>query len=716
MLTARYDGLARVKYAHQHAVARTPQELWAPAFTPRGFGAVGDGVADDGPALQLAMAAAASEGKALDLGGHTYRVATPIAHEGSIHLRGPGTIFCFGDLGQAAIDLRGTWTAHEVIGPPEDLHYGLSSEWTTPGSLETSITRLPLTSISLAQIPVPSKIKVFSDDHSEGVEPNKNAGEFAYAVAKDSEYLYLSGPLQERDSDGDIVYATNIWLAVFDEHSVTVDNVDFRSDFDSGVAGNWNYALLRVAGHIAPRLSRCSFSDGNGRGLEFQSCLGHTASDIVVDRMRQAIVAGPQIPGYGIQDGCGQSGGYDRLFISHCRHAFTTVHYTSVFGDPLTHGRSRGHLIHNARGFANSSATWDTHDDAHGVTFLNCNSYQPFMGEIAAGAGFQLRGIANRAIGCSAIGGASGFVSMQGWPHAEANRHIFDGCFAKDQSLAAFDIRPTSLNPDGRASAVVRNSEFHNRQSIHVIRALQADLELKDVRCIHTGQLTGELERPHCINVSESGGGGLIPGGGVKLRADGLVYECENAGTEPTIVRFFGDDNDFEIEARVKNGANPWRVVLMHPGDGPYSDILARFDVSADTAPIVSRGYDSVGSGSDVRGRVRVLGGTAGDSGRISNTLDLGTGTHTIDVSDRTSPVVVLLVNGTGGTPQITQIAAGAIHNQMLLIVNAPGASASVAIINGGRISTSATRNIPASGSAMLVYDGPSDRWRLIGW
>lgn len=64
-----------------------------PSYDVRDYGAVGDGVADDGPAVNRALAAAASAGGGTVVAplGKTFRIATPIVIPGRmLSIRGAG--------------------------------------------------------------------------------------------------------------------------------------------------------------------------------------------------------------------------------------------------------------------------------------------------------------------------------------------------------------------------------------------------------------------------------------------------------------------------------------------------------------------------------------------------------------------------------------------------------------------------------------------------
>lgn len=87
-------------------VPRTVEDKLAEAISARDFGAVGDGAADDGPALQAAMNAAAAAGRVLEIGEGTYRTAMPLrllSAAAGLSMR--GTILYAGPAGQAALTI-----------------------------------------------------------------------------------------------------------------------------------------------------------------------------------------------------------------------------------------------------------------------------------------------------------------------------------------------------------------------------------------------------------------------------------------------------------------------------------------------------------------------------------------------------------------------------------------------------------------------------------
>lgn len=87
-------------------IPRSVEDKLAERLTARDFGATGDGVTDDGPALSAAMAAAAASGKTLEIGEGTFRTTQPLVlGGGAAGLAMHGAILYDGPGGQAALTL-----------------------------------------------------------------------------------------------------------------------------------------------------------------------------------------------------------------------------------------------------------------------------------------------------------------------------------------------------------------------------------------------------------------------------------------------------------------------------------------------------------------------------------------------------------------------------------------------------------------------------------
>jgi len=105
-ITVFSRGEATLSAPFPGAIPRTVEDKLAERLSARDFGATGDGVADDGPALQSAMNAAAASGKFLDIGEGVFRTAIPLTLPGAAAgLSMRGTILYAGPDGRAALTL-----------------------------------------------------------------------------------------------------------------------------------------------------------------------------------------------------------------------------------------------------------------------------------------------------------------------------------------------------------------------------------------------------------------------------------------------------------------------------------------------------------------------------------------------------------------------------------------------------------------------------------
>ncbi len=101
---AREEGTLKVPFAG--AIPRTIADKMGEVLSARDFGAVGDGITDDGPALQAAMSAAAASVKHLVIGEGIFRTAMPLLLPGAASgLTMRGLIVYAGPEGRTALTL-----------------------------------------------------------------------------------------------------------------------------------------------------------------------------------------------------------------------------------------------------------------------------------------------------------------------------------------------------------------------------------------------------------------------------------------------------------------------------------------------------------------------------------------------------------------------------------------------------------------------------------
>jgi hypothetical protein len=99
-------GEGTVTLPYPGGIPRSVEDKFAEFLSARDFGAVGDGVTDDGPALQAALSAAAATGRHLEINEGTFRTTMPLRLlSASAGLTMRGTILYAGPAGQAALTI-----------------------------------------------------------------------------------------------------------------------------------------------------------------------------------------------------------------------------------------------------------------------------------------------------------------------------------------------------------------------------------------------------------------------------------------------------------------------------------------------------------------------------------------------------------------------------------------------------------------------------------
>ena len=148
------DG-ASLSLPFQGAVPRTVEDKLAERLSARDFGAVGDGAADDGPALQAAMNAAAASGKRLEIGEGTFRTSMPLVLPGAAAgLSMRGTILYAGPGGRAALTLGDGGTARNAAKLYEGLRVlrAAVSDWTDENDIGIVLRNLDASFVEVRQV------------------------------------------------------------------------------------------------------------------------------------------------------------------------------------------------------------------------------------------------------------------------------------------------------------------------------------------------------------------------------------------------------------------------------------------------------------------------------------------------------------------------------------------------------------------------------------
>ncbi|MDB5413763.1 MAG: hydrolase [Rubritepida sp.] len=150
-----YDRSGTVAAVFPHAVPRSVEDKLAETLTARDFGAVGDGITDDGPALQAAMNAAGFAGRHLLIGEGTFRTAMPLTLPGgAVSLTMQGSILYAGPNGQAALTIGDGGAVRNAT----KIYQGLRvvratvSDWTNEGDIGIVLRNMDSSMIEIRHV------------------------------------------------------------------------------------------------------------------------------------------------------------------------------------------------------------------------------------------------------------------------------------------------------------------------------------------------------------------------------------------------------------------------------------------------------------------------------------------------------------------------------------------------------------------------------------
>lgn len=136
-------------------VPRTVEDKLAERLTARDFGAAGDGVTDDGPALAAAMAAAAASGRMLEIGEGSFRTTQPLTlGGGAAGLIMHGSILYAGPAGQAALTLGDGAAVRNAAKRYEGLRVvrATLSDWEDEGDIGLVLRNLDASLVEIRQV------------------------------------------------------------------------------------------------------------------------------------------------------------------------------------------------------------------------------------------------------------------------------------------------------------------------------------------------------------------------------------------------------------------------------------------------------------------------------------------------------------------------------------------------------------------------------------
>jgi hypothetical protein len=340
-------------------------------ITFEAFGAIGNGVADDTAALQLAFnTGLALTGKA----GAVYRLTdTVLTTNKNIDVFAPNRSITFlddTDTGQLFYFLNNLGATQIInsIGkgktPNNDNVTSLTLATTTHGYKAGDV------------------LKIVSDDLI-SAKANERQGEFMEVILVDGAEIRLAGNLIQN-------MVTNPRCAKLDEtRRFSFSGVEFDAVDENIAVGAYAYAL-QPSGYYQPRYEHIRFTLGRGIGILNHSCFGAHGFDISCKKLVNNIAEGSY--GYVATDKGSQNSTW-WLYAERCRHGYTEgCDSTNVNDSNLRkYGGGIQNTIKEMRGISTSSICADTHESAIQTVFDNVTITQAPSGLYSSG-GLQHRG------------------------------------------------------------------------------------------------------------------------------------------------------------------------------------------------------------------------------------------------------------------------------------------------------------------------------------
>lgn len=252
-------------------------------------------------------------------------------------------------------------------------------------------------------------LKVFSEDEIEyAFQPQttyykKRKGEFVEVLKVDGNEVYLKKPLREE-------YSINIRIAKLMDYTSQIEGIEFDVINESeGSDIKWNAKMIKIVSCKDVKLKNLKSIKGYEAFVLLTSVYGYIIDSIHPKNHKNE----PQFEryGYGINDAGSENGIITNCTFMNCRHGYTTSTLLSdtVENAPEKYGATYNTLISNCVGISCSGSSFDVHEEAKNIKFINCESRNDYPGQIGSGYGFQVRSHEILISNCIVSGSYGGF-------------------------------------------------------------------------------------------------------------------------------------------------------------------------------------------------------------------------------------------------------------------------------------------------------------------
>ena len=426
------------------------------------------GVADSSGALSTALADA--RGGTLLIPPGTYlvnsRITVTLTDGQDLHVIADGAKFVCGSTSTSqGRMLRFTNTVGTVR------NVTTVSETITAAN-EYGFQNIPIATLTCSTTPtgiaINDFVRVVADDLVPGPAAGSvvRSGQTCQVVNVSGNDVVVRGHLRD-------AFTTNVRLARLASPRLTWEGGRFTDSAANIAASTTRGELIETRLMIRPSFAGMIFEELMGAAFNTRHSLGWLIDDVHFRFLHNQSSA---VYGYGIVD-CGELGIASRLHANGVRHAYTTVaeDTTSTNASIEQYGRTYGTKVVNSTAHACMAAAWDTHGDAWGVQFINCDSYD------SEGA-FHLRGRYCIVAGGRVVGPHQGsVVTIDDTSSSDTSYgHDISGLVIMDTTYRIFVV--------SNASVTSEPSYFHdcnilNRDTTdYIFHATNSVIQHRDIR------------------------------------------------------------------------------------------------------------------------------------------------------------------------------------------------------------------------------------------
>lgn len=458
------------------------------------YGIVGDGVADDGPALQRAMNATPDGGRLIIPAGR-YRMSGTLTNTNAD-----------GSLKSVTVDMTGATLLKDGDGGRV---ITFSGEYDAPVPVVTltqgttdGLTSITATHAGAAQPWVRGDVvKLYSDDAIPGTRNETGgggltrSGQFATVLSVAAGSVTFLAVLDDP-------LTSNVRMARMRRVSCSIigGTTDLTNTF---VSNSKTGEMIGFISLINPSIVGHTVKRSGGQAMSMVSCYGYRIDNTNVLWAWDDSTTGRY--GYGVNDNASHAGRVIGCNFGQVRHGFTDSNSTiaAASTNPGLYGRSRYWVVEGCTVDSATSTAFDTHLGGRGGTFSNCTA-------INSPGGFALRGRQHRIVNSRTIGCAIGIRLFSENGGGESWGHIINDVFVDGSTTSVLECAHNWGT--GNPLLNTRETRGHIIRGLHAINTsgvwmsfLNIVASVADVSCKYVGAVEANAGLVKMQNTSITG-------------------------------------------------------------------------------------------------------------------------------------------------------------------------------------------------------------------